>query len=100
MAFKKHLLLTYAAATFLAACTQEKTITVAEYLHNIDAANAAAKLYANDPAKHQGNADWANASAALAKIQFLNDCWPKKNSDRFSTANTDHVCLDNKGYKR
>ena len=100
MIIKKHLLLICISAAFLAACTQEKTPTVGQYLHDLDAANAAVKKYSNDPAKYQGNADWMNASAALSKIQFLNDCWPKLDAKRFSTANTNHACLDSKGHTR
>jgi len=93
-------LLIVGAAVVLGACTQQKAKTVAEYLHDIDSARAAIKQYDNDRGNNQNNPDFINALAAKEKVQFLNDCWPKKETDRFTTANTDHACLDNKGYKR
>lgn len=88
------------ATVFISACTNEKSKTVSEYLHDIDAAKVAIKQYDNDRGNNQNNPDFINALAAKEKIQFLNECWHKKDSDRFTTANTDHGCLDNKGYKR
>ncbi len=84
----------------LGACSGEKTNTVSQYLHDIDAARAAIKKYDDDRGNTQTNPDFINALAAKEKVQFLNDCWPKKEADRFTTANTDHACLDNKGHKR
>lgn len=88
------------AAFTLAGCGQQKSKTVAEHLHDIDSARAAIKQYDNDRGNNQNNPDFINALTATGKVQFLNDCWPKKETDRFTTANTDHACLDNKGYKR
>lgn len=97
-------LLVTGLVALLAGCqsqqSQESMHTVADYLHDQDAAKTAMKFYANDPGKYQGNPNWTNASSAASKIQFLNDCWPKKQVDRFTTANTDHACLDAHGYKR
>ncbi|WP_286373274.1 hypothetical protein [Variovorax saccharolyticus] len=93
-----------AALVSLAGCSPEDPIekhrTVAEYLHDIDAANADLNYYSNDRGKYKGNANWINASSAANKIQFLDECWFKKDADRFTTSNTDHACLDAKGFKR
>ena len=88
------------AAIMTAGCGQEKSRTVAEYLHDIDAANAAAQRYSNDPGRYTGNPDWKNASTAIVKSQSLGECFPKILGERFTTANTNHACLDQKGYVR
>lgn len=81
----------------ITACSREKVPSTSEYLHDIDAARAMNKLASTDPAKYQNDPRWINASEAVAKIGFLQECWPTKPS---STATTDHDCLDRNGYKR
>ncbi|EWG13439.1 hypothetical protein DF22_003270 [Xylella fastidiosa] len=81
----------------MGACTKEKVPSTSEYLHDIDAAEAMNKLASTDPAKYENDPRWTNSSAAVAKIEFLRECWPTK---PISTATTDHDCLDRKGYKR
>lgn len=99
-----HLLI--AAAVLMCGCSPdqsaEKPRTVAQYMHDMDAAYAALKHYSNDPGRYQDSADWANASAATQKIQFHNECWPQTSGEkkRFTTANTDHACLDERGFRR
>ena len=93
-------LLIAVAGIFLGGCIKEKTKTVSEYLHDIDAAKSAILVYDNDRGNNQNNPDFINALTAKGKVQSLNDCWPKKDVDRFTTANTDHACLDAAGYKR
>ena len=76
----------------LIGCTKSNEApSVSYFLHDIDQARVVAK-----DSKNIGR---PNAQKALSKIQFLNDCFPTKDKDRFSTSNTDHTCLDNSGYK-
>ncbi|ADN62003.1 hypothetical protein XFLM_11955 (plasmid) [Xylella fastidiosa subsp. fastidiosa GB514] len=81
----------------MGACTKEKVPSTSEYLHDIDAARAMLDLAATDRAKYQNDPRGINASDAVAKTEFLQECWPTK---PISTATTDHDCLDRKGYKR
>ena len=85
-------LLPIALVGALIGCTKtNEAPSVAYFLHDIDQAKVVAK--------DSSNIGRTNAQKALSKIQFLNDCFPKKNDDRFSTSNTNHACLDNSGYK-
>ena len=87
----------------LGACSKDekaaKVISVAEYLHDLDAAKAMVKLAATDPVKYQTDPAALNASAAVAKAMSpsMLQCWPTKPA---STATTDHACLDGMGFKR
>lgn len=93
-------LLMVCAVVALGACSQGgKVLSVAEYLHDLDAAKAMVKLAATDPVKYQTDAAALNASAAVAKAMSpsMLQCWPTKPA---STATTDHACLDGKGFKR
>jgi hypothetical protein len=93
---------------FLTACKDGKTpteavtsnhMTVSQFLHDIDAAEAVMKKGNNDLAKYANDANFLNASAAHAKTagDSVMACWPKKPK---STAGTDHGCLDKLGYTR
>lgn len=97
---QKNRLLMALVALFLAACGKEPVLTVADYLHDMDKANSVIKNASNDPARFQNDGNYINASSARGRVQSLNDCWPKNDVNRFSTANTDHACLDTKGYRR
>ncbi len=90
-------LLMVCTVLLMSACSREKVPSTSEYLHDIDAAEAMNKLASTDPAKYENDPRWTNSSAAVAKIEFLRECWPTK---PISTATTDHDCLDRKGYKR
>lgn len=80
--------------------TEESNVkTVSQYLHDIDSARVAIKKYSDNVGQNRENPDFINALSARNKIQFLNDCWPKKEKDRFTTANTDHACLEKNGFK-
>jgi hypothetical protein len=87
----------------VAACSQDnkggKVLSVAEYLHDLDAAKAMVKQAGTDPVKYQTDPAALNASAAVAKAMSpsMLQCWPTKPA---STATTDHACLDGKGFKR
>ena len=87
----------------LGACSKDDKAppvrSVAEYLHDLDAAKAMVKLAATDPVKYQTDPAALNASAAVAKAMSpsMLQCWPTKPA---STATTDHTCLDSKGFKR
>ncbi|MDS9990855.1 hypothetical protein RAC83_002198 [Xylella fastidiosa] len=83
----------------MGACTKEKVPSTSEYLHDIDAARAMNKLASTDPAKYENDPRWTNASAAVAQLSGLLECWPDSTKP-VSTATTDHDCLDRKGYKR
>ncbi|KXB09899.1 hypothetical protein ADT28_00360 (plasmid) [Xylella fastidiosa] len=85
------------ALLLMGACTKEKVPSTSEYLHDIDAARAMLDLAATDTAKYRNDPRGINASEAVAKIGFLQECWPTKT---ISTATTDHDCLDRNGYKR
>lgn len=90
------------AAFTLAGCGNEKHKSVADYLHDIDSARALLKEVGKDPAKYAGDANAMNAAQAnsLISVSKVNDCWPKSDSNRITTANTNHACLDAAGYKR
>lgn len=90
----------FMAVGVISGCTNktEKMMSVADYLHDIDAADAELKTVQQHP-ELSTSQNAINASAASAQVPFLLDCWPKKNGP-VSTANTDHACLDAHGYKR
>ncbi len=96
-------LLMVCAVVALGACSKDDKAppvrSVAEYLHDLDAAKAMVKLAATDPVKYQTDPAALNASAAVAKAMSpsMLQCWPTKPA---STATTDHACLDGKGFKR
>lgn len=101
---QKNWLLIAIVALGLAACSKPEPEpeykTVAQHLHDIDGAKAAIKKYAQDKGKYSGTPDYMNASQANHLKQFMGDCWPQtKSGTRFTTANTNHACLDAKGYK-
>jgi len=73
-------------------------------MHDMDSTRKMLELYKSDPAKYQSDARVQNASAAwsafTAAKEFgrpLAKCWSTKPP---TTAATDHVCLDNNGFKR
>ena len=76
--------------------------SVADYLHDIDSARSLLKEVGKDPAKYASDPNAMNAAQAnsLISISKVNDCWPKAESNRITTANTNHACLDAAGYKR
>lgn len=86
----------------LSACNEpaEKPKTVADYMHDIDAANARLHVAkTQNTADSLKDADAQNASQAVANAMdptFLK-CWPTK---PVITANTDHACLDAHGFLR
>lgn len=96
-----------AATVALSACKDDKAspsssskvLSVAEYLHDLDAAQAMVKVAQSNPAKYATDTAAVNASQAVAKAMSpsMLECWPTKPA---STATTDHACLDNKGFKR
>ena len=90
------------AAFSLAGCGNEKHKSVADYLHDIDSARSLLKEVGKDPAKYASDPNAMNAAQAnsLISISKVNDCWPKADSNRITTANTNHACLDAAGYKR
>ena len=90
------------AAFSLAGCGSEKHKSVADYLHDIDSARSLLKEVGKDPAKYASDPNAMNAAQAnsLISISKVNDCWPKTDSNRITTANTNHACLDAAGYKR
>ena len=90
------------AAFSLAGCGNEKHKSVADYLHDIDSARSLLKEVGKDPAKYASDPTAMNAAQAnsLISISKVNDCWPKADSNRITTANTNHACLDAAGYKR
>lgn len=90
------------AAFSLAGCGNEKHKSVADYLHDIDSARSLLKEVGKDPAKYASDPNAMNAAQAnsLISISKVNDCWPKAESNRITTANTNHACLDAAGYKR
>ena len=90
------------AALSLAGCGSEKHKSVADYLHDIDSARSLLKEVGKDPAKYASDPNAMNAAQAnsLISISKVNDCWPKAESNRITTANTNHACLDAAGYKR
>ena len=90
------------AAFSLAGCGNEKHKSVADYLHDIDSARSLLKEVGKDPAKYASDPNAMNAAEAnsLLSISKVNDCWPKAESNRITTANTNHACLDAAGYKR
>jgi len=96
---KYGLLVIFAIA--LNACGEkEKHMTTSDYLHDMDTAKAMVQKSKTDYAKYQNDPNAINASAALAQTitdNKLQKCWHDKET---TTANTDHVCLDNLGYKR
>lgn len=81
-----------------AGCGQHKARSVADYIHDVDAANAVMKDAKLHPEK-TGDQDVINASTAAAQtlVASVAECWPTK---PISSATTDHECLDRKGYKR
>ena len=90
------------AAFSLAGCGNEKHKSVADYLHDIDSARSLLKEVGKDPAKYASDPNAMNAAQAnsLISISKVNDCWPKAESNRITSANTNHACLDAAGYKR
>ena len=90
------------AAFSLAGCGNEKHKSVADYLHDIDSARSLLKEVGKDPAKYASDPNAMNAAQAnsLISISKVNECWPKAESNRITTANTNHACLDAAGYKR
>lgn len=90
----------------LTACSKvgEKVPSVAEYLHDIDAARAKTKEYQADPSRLQNDPAVINASQALAKLgssERTLSCWGKNYAERkVATASTNHECLDALGFKR
>lgn len=87
----------------LTACQERaKVMTVAEYMHDIDAHEIARKKYENNRSLADENvSDATNVFSVKARLSFGGrgtECWPK-NEER-TTANTNHTCLDNAGYKR
>lgn len=101
----RFLLISISVCGFLSGCfgddkpTATKPRTVSEYLHDIDAARARIHRSEVDGAKAMQEEDVLNASAAHAKSQYPEflACWPVK---PVNTANTDHACLDKKGFVR
>jgi predicted small lipoprotein YifL len=91
-----------AVAVSLAACNQkggsDKPRSVADFIHDLDAAKAVLKEAKADPSK-SGDQVVINASQAVAQAMSpsMLACWPTKPA---STATTDHACLDGKGFKR
>lgn len=88
----------------IAGCSQEKVPSIADYMHDMDSVKEMLELYKSDPAKYQTDARVKNASAAwsafTAAKEFsrpLSKCWATKPP---TTVGTDHVCLDNNGFKR
>ena len=90
------------AAFSLAGCGNEKHKSVADYLHDIDSARSLLKEVGKDPAKYASDPNAMNAAQAnsLISISKVNECWPKAESNRITTANTNHACLDAAGFKR
>ena len=90
------------AAFSLAGCGNEKHKSVADYLHDIDSARSLLKEVGKDPAKYASDPNAMNAAQAnsLISISKVNECWPKAESNRITTANTNHACLDAAGHKR
>ena len=90
------------AAFSLAGCGNEKHKSVADYLHDIDSARSLLKEVGKDPAKYASDPNAMNAAQAnsLISISKVNDCCPKAESNRITSANTNHACLDAAGYKR
>lgn len=76
----------------------KKVNTVAEYLHNIDLANARLHAVKKDPISAANDPDAVNASAAVGHSMSpkVQSCW----SGQVTTANVDHACLDSLGFKR
>lgn len=93
-------LLSAFALTILVGC-QEKNTTVSEYLHDMDYTKQQLAIYRNDLGKYENDPNYRNAVEAdlLTQTTVLR-CWPKKPSPRVTTANTNHQCLDDAGYKR
>lgn len=101
-------LLIAACLMLLAGCQREdaaKPKTVAQYLHDVDSANAVLEKYRSDPAKYATDADVQNASQAMAQLMAASEfgsgvrkCWPAK--EKPTTATTDHACLERLGHKR
>ena len=84
----------------LAGCNNNRAPSVAEYMHDLDAAQAKLQEAKLDPVKAQTDRAMINASNAVADSMVsskLLECWHNKPK---STATTDHACLDAKGYKR
>lgn len=107
---RKLLVIGAVSAAVLAGCTrvdrngvpvreEPKVPSVADYLHDLDAARGRLKQASADPVGADGDASAINASAAVAKSMSpsLLECWPTKPA---STSTTDHGCLDAKGFKR
>lgn len=94
------LLITFLFFLGLTGCNNNKAPSVAEYMHDLDAANAKLQEAKLDPVKAQTDRAMINASNAVAQVidsSSLLECWHHK---PISTATTDHACLDAKGYKR
>lgn len=86
---------------FLAGCNKDSGAkSVADYIHDIDSANARLHLAkSQDPIKAMQDPDVMNASQAVAQSmdpKYL-ACWNKK---AVITANADHACLDSHGFIR
>lgn len=75
-----------------------KPESVADFLHDLDAAKAVLKAEKAQPGSNSTQAV-NNASQAVAQAMSpsMLACWPTKPA---STATTDHACLDGKGFKR
>lgn len=105
---QSHWLLIVACLSLFAGCQQEEVIkpkTVAQYLHDVDGANAVLEKYRSDPARYGTDPDVQNASQAMAQLMAASEfgsgvrkCWPAK--EKPATANTDHACLERLGHKR
>ena len=85
-------------------CSQQQVPTVADYMHDIDAAEQILKLYKSDPSKYSDDPRVKNASKAKSELHTarefgspLSKCWTSKPP---TTAGTDHACLDINGFKR
>lgn len=88
-------------AFVVAACNQTgggKPRSVADFIHDLDAAFVVLQEAKADPSK-SGDQSVMNASQAAAEAMSpsMLACWPTKPA---STATTDHLCLDGKGFKR
>lgn len=73
-------------------------ISVADFLHDLDAARAVLKSEKAQPGKNSKQVvDSASQAVAQAMSPSMLACWPTKPA---SSATTDHACLDSKGFKR
>ena len=83
-------------------CGEAAYKSVGQHLHDIDNAREVIKRMALDPAKNATDKDYINASAAIARVSYVdvNKCWVGSSGRRVSTANTDHACLERAGFSK